>query len=396
MHTSPLLFLPGQAQGWKTDGNQKGEEISLDHPDHLPKSSVSGRELTWVRLQSLICVGSSINLHKQTMQIPHKPAAWSQRLVTPCPTGAMLAAHGGQHGPPLPPPSLARGGGGQPPWGIWVCEINILLSCPLSASVAALTLAQGHRFPVGPSRSQELAQRDSPLFMVHPLGCEMFPLLFPVPLNWIWVKQQIRGLWLWLGRAGSSLLPSPEHRQASMPTRPQSTKTSMIPVHLKNAKLVLDSENPFPRILLLLFCVLSISSMTFFSFFFSHPSRISFLQLDHEGATYALSTAQKAKAPSSVVSWALVSRAFQRALGRKGILEKHPEEEWRELRVSHSNCQFKACSLSLKLVFCLFVCFPSLAFRAKIYYFQVNPLALKNSQAALDTWKGSLVGVLLH
>lgn len=38
-----------------------------------------------------------------------------------------------------------------------------------------------------------------------PLGCEMFPLLFPATLNWIWVKQQIHGLWL--GWEGNCLKP---------------------------------------------------------------------------------------------------------------------------------------------------------------------------------------------
>lgn len=74
---------------------------------------------------------------------------------------------GGQHSSQLPLPSHQREGVGGRREESERLKSIVLLSCPASASVAALTLAQGLQLPAGPSPSQELAQRGSPLFMVR-------------------------------------------------------------------------------------------------------------------------------------------------------------------------------------------------------------------------------------
>lgn len=87
--------------------------------------------------------------------------------MTTLPIQAVLAASGGRHSSQLPPPSRQEEEEEGHPEELELLKPIVLLSCPASASVAALTLARGHGLPAGPSQSQELALQGSPLFMVR-------------------------------------------------------------------------------------------------------------------------------------------------------------------------------------------------------------------------------------
>lgn len=154
----------------------------------------------------------------------------------------------------------------------------------------------------------------------------MFPLLFPAPLNWIRVKQQIRGLWLcgWAKRQLTRLKPRTQASQHATKTTINKVKYNSCAFEKRKAGFRLR-EPLSPNTCFLSFCVISISSMAFL-FLFLLP-KLDLPPLAGSRGGHACSS--QAKTPSSAVSWVLISRAFQRALGRKGILEKHPEEERR-------------------------------------------------------------------
>ena len=112
----------------------------------------------------------------------------------------------------------------------------------------------------------------------------MFPLLFAATLNWIWVKQQIQGLWLgWEGNLSQA------ETQANKPTRPKSTRKKYNYCVWKRQSWPDDHFpcDPFPQYPYPSFCEISIFSTTYL-FFFSHRNYISLLYLDHTRAMNVL------------------------------------------------------------------------------------------------------------
>lgn len=179
------------------------------------------------------------------------------------------------------------------------------------------------------------------------------------------------------------LSQAPEHRQANTPRRPKSTETNTIPVHLKNSKLVLDSESPFPLILAsFIWCDLHFlgdsshsspppqAESPSFSWTLRGPCML-FPQHSEPRPPHQPSPGRSYPEPSRG-PWG--GRAFCKNI-QKSKGENKGAMPWSPIQIASLRL---ALSVSLNLYFLFFVsCFyPSLTFRVKAYYFQVNPQLL--------------------
>ena len=143
----------------------------------------------------------------------------------------------------------------------------------------------------------------------------MFPLLFAATLNWIWVKQQIQGLWLgWEGNLSQA------ETQANKPTRPKSTRKKYNYCVWKRQSWPDDHSprDPFPQYPYPSFCEIShfLDNLPFLFL----PPKLYFSSLlgSHQGHECSFGS-KHAKSPLHFVF-------FQRAKWRKDIWGKHLEE----------------------------------------------------------------------